>query len=186
MVTIKPKDISVKFTDTFFFDTNVWILLFGTIADYEKRDQRAYSNLLSTLISRDSAIYINSMVVSEFANVLLRLDFHTWASSIDDAISKSNYKRDFVGTQEYKSSVENVKFLINKILSIPIVDKISDGYNSIDNDKVNENFGIADYNDAYLAETARLNGYSIVTNDADFIKMNSDIRVITTKVLGLF
>ncbi|HNS41890.1 MAG TPA: type II toxin-antitoxin system VapC family toxin, partial [Taishania sp.] len=69
MATIKLKDFEVGYTDKFFFDTNIWLLLYGTVAGFQANDQSQYAKLLENLITRKSPIYITSMVVSEFANV---------------------------------------------------------------------------------------------------------------------
>jgi len=180
MVIINPKNFKVKHSDLFFFDTNIWILIFAPIANYQKRDQKAYSDLLNQLISRNSMICINSIVISEFANVLLRIDYRNWVS-VTKPVS-SDYKRDFVGSESYKYSVESVKMLIEKILKIPIIEKVSDGFNHISIDGVYKNFGEADFNDAYIAESARINKYIIVTNDADFTKIDADISIVTTRI----
>lgn len=51
MATINIKDFKIGFSDQFFFDTNVWLLLFGSVADFEKKDQMVYSQLLEDLIN---------------------------------------------------------------------------------------------------------------------------------------
>lgn len=38
MATINPKELKIGFSDQFFFDTNIWLLLFGTVADFESKD----------------------------------------------------------------------------------------------------------------------------------------------------
>lgn len=179
MVTIKPKDLEIKYTDQFLFDTNIWLLLFGTISDYQKKDQVAYSNLLQKLITLDKPIFINSIILSEFANVLLRYEYNQWITN--NGHIGYNYKKDFVGTKDYINVVNDVKVLINKILSIPIITKVSDNFNGIDLNNIYTNFGIADFNDAYLTEMALKNNYKIVTNDADFKNVAANINLITTK-----
>ena len=42
MGKIKVEEIKIGFSDQFLFDTNIWLLLFGTVADFESKDQRAY------------------------------------------------------------------------------------------------------------------------------------------------
>lgn len=170
----------IGFTDQFFFDTNIWILLFGTVADYEKKDQQAYSSFLAELIDRDKGIYITSMVISEFANVLLRKSFNHWATKPENIGKK--FKNDYVGSADYKSTVSTVSVLLKKILNLPNVIKVGDNLNAINLQSIESNFLIADFNDSYFVELAKINNYKIVTNDKDFQKLNGNIEIITTQV----
>jgi len=180
MVATNIHNYKIGFSDQFFFDTNIWILLFGTIANYEKRDQQAYSKFFEELMTRDKGIHITSMVISEFSNVLLRKSFKQW-SSISQNVGK-DFKKDYVGTSDYKSNVETILILIKKILSLPNVIKAPDNLNAVDIGNIEQNFQIADFNDSYFLELARLNNYKIVTNDRDFQKMHGDIQIVTTQV----
>jgi len=180
MVATNVTEYKIGFTDQFFFDTNIWILLFGTIANYEKKDQQAYSKFLEELLSRNGGIYITSMVISEFSNVLLRKSFKQW-SGLAQNIGK-DFKKDYVGTSDYKSSVGTILILIKKILALPIVVKVLDNLNAIDVTNIEQNFLIADFNDSYFAEIARLNNYKIVTNDRDFQQLKGNLQIITTQI----
>jgi predicted nucleic acid-binding protein len=180
MATIKLKEFEIGFTDQFFFDTNVWLLLYGTVAGFQANDQTQYANLLEKLITRDSPIYITSMVISEFANVLLRRDFNQWISN-NNFIDK-DFKKDYVGTTEYKNSVATITVSINKIFKLPNLIVIADNFNAIDKNAILNNFKIVDFNDSYYAQLAILSKYKIVTNDKDFQKLDSNIDIITTKI----
>ena len=68
------------------------------------------------------------MVLSEFANVLLRLDFKQWKTKNKFTESK-DFKKDFGITQEYKNSVQNTKQLLKSILELPNIHLISDFFN---------------------------------------------------------
>lgn len=180
MATTKIQDFATKFGDQFFFDTNIWLLLYGPIANYQRQDQREYSNLLATIIQRDYPIYITSMIISEFANVILRRDFKQWADNQNNN-PNPEFKRDFVGTAEYVNSVSDIKQLIQDILSLPIVTKIPDDFNSLDVDSILEKFDLVDFNDAYISVLAQSKNYKVVTNDRDFQKLEDSIEIITTK-----
>jgi predicted nucleic acid-binding protein len=129
MATIKVQDLKIGYTDQFFFDTNIWLLLFGTVAGFQNNDQKAYSRLLEDLITRDAPIFISSTIVSEFANVLLRRDFDLWVS-VEKGVNVK-FKIDFVGTQRYQDSVVTITKLINKILKLPNIQIIPDSFHCI-------------------------------------------------------
>lgn len=179
MAIIKLKDYEISFTDQFFFDTNIWLLLYGTIAGFQADDQSQYAKLLEKLIIRDLPIYITSMVVSEFANVLLRKDYNQWVTN--NKFVDKDFKRDFVGIKEYKNSVETITISINKIFKLPNLIIVGDNFNAIDKISIFKNFQIVDFNDAYFTQLAILNKYKIVTNDKDFKKLDLKIDVITNQ-----
>lgn len=179
MEIINPQDYKIGFTDQFFFDTNIWLILFATIADVSKKDQAIYSVFLENLIRKDSPIYITSSIISEFSNVLLRRDFNQWKSN--SGLFNPKFKDDFVPTINYKNSVENIKSSLRKVLSLPNIMKVSDDFNSINLDKVLDDFLLIDYNDSFIAQLCLIRNYKLVTNDGDFKKINSSISVITTQ-----
>jgi len=120
------------------------------------------------------------MILSEFANAYLRLDFNIWKNKPENA-GKTDYKRDYVGTVDFNDTVEDVKTSIKKILSI--TEKFNDCFNSIDIESVFIHFGQSDFNDSYYVELAKLSGYKIVSDDSDLIKINaSSIPIITANL----
>lgn len=180
MAKINVKELKIGFSDQFFFDTNIWLLLFGTVADFESKDQKAYSKLLEELITKDKPIFVNSIIISEFANVLLRRDFNQWVST--NKLVNQDFKRNFVGTNVYKNSVVSITNSINKILKLPNLFRVSDSFHNVKTENILENFKMVDFNDSYINELAIENNYKVVTNDMDFQKLNSNIDIITTQI----
>lgn len=178
MATINIENYKIGYTDQFFFDTNVWLLLFGNLANYKPKDQREYSKLFKESLQRDIPIFISSMVLSEFANVLLRIDFKQWKTKFSEP---KDFKKDFGLTPEYKNSVQNTKGLLKSILELPNIHLISDSFNGINKENILSDFDIVDFNDAYIIELARSNNYKLVSNDKDFQKLDSKIEIITTQ-----
>ena len=126
------------FNDSYFFDTNIWLLLYGTVADFQKSEQSKYSKLFSNIIEKNKPIYITSLVCSEFSNVLLRRDFNLWKEK--NSFYDKNFKKDFVGTDIYKKSVYSIKIQMNKILSLPNLIKIGDSFHILNFDNIFKNF----------------------------------------------
>ncbi len=168
------------FTDKFFIDNNVWMFLFCPIGNYEKKKQEQYSSFVEVLINKQSTIFINALVLSEFCNAYLRADFTFWSKEPINS-GKINYKKDFVGTDHFKKTVEEIKVSINKILSFSI--KASDDFNAINLTNVFDNFGISDFNDSYYVELGRMKNYKIITDDADlFVNNKLGIEIITANI----
>lgn len=168
-----------SFNENLFFDNNVWLFLFCPFSNYKKEKQRAYSEFLKNVIQKKSAIFINSIVLSEFCNYWLQTEFKKWQKD-NPAPKKLDYKKDFIPTAEFKKAVADVKVALNKILQI--ASKNNDDFNAIDFDNVISEFGNCDFNDSYYLELARFRKWKIVTDDADFFDKNLEIDIITHNI----
>ena len=177
MAKISIDSHSIGFNDSYFFDTNIWLLLYGTVADFQKSEQSKHSKLFSNIIEKNKPIYITSLVCSEFSNVLLRRDFNLWKEK--NSFYDKNFKKDFVGTDIYKKSVYSIKIQMNKILSLPNLIKIGDSFHILNFDNIFKNFNLIDFNDSYFAEVCRLNNYKMVSNDKDLLMLSDSINIIT-------
>lgn len=166
MEKIKPSELTINFSTELFFDTNIWIFLFGSLSTFKEDRQKHYSKLFDEAIQRECPIYISSMIISEFANVILRREFNKW-KKLSDNFDKE-YKKDFVGTDFYKEKTENVKSQLNKILLLPNIVKLPDSFNSISLENIFSDFGTADFNDAYINEIVSSRNFVLVTDDGDF------------------
>lgn len=176
----KVIDISTyepKSSDIFFFDNNVWMYLFCPLGDYNKSKQKLYTAFLKNIKISGSTVFINSLVISEFANSYLRLDFKRWIEEI--GFTNAKYKNDFVGTDRYKETVNEITNQINQILRIS--SKCTDNFNAIDIDRVFELMPEIDFNDSYYIELAKMQNWKIVTDDRDFKKFPElDLVIITS------
>ena len=76
----KIKDFKVKSGDYFFFDNNVWMFLFSPISGASAYQQRWYGNLLRNIQTAGATIFINSLIVSEYINSSLKLNYKFWFS----------------------------------------------------------------------------------------------------------
>ena len=179
MATIKPSEYTITFSSEFIFDTNIWLLLYGNVADYQKNDQNEYSRLLSEAISRKSSIYITTLILSEFANVLLRLEFNIWKKTAQ--IIEPDYKRDFVGTAEYQKAVLQISKSIKSILALPNIIRLPDQFNTVDINSILSSFKVVDFNDSFICELSKIKNLAIVSNDTDFKQIIGSQTLISTK-----
>lgn len=168
-------DYTPSYNESLFFDNNVWVYLFCPFANYHKSKQKDYSNFLKLAQQKKCAIYINSIVLSEFCNYWLQTEFKKW-KKINPG--KEDYKRDFIPSDEFKQSVHDVKRALNTILQIAV--KNNDDFNAVNFDNILREFGNCDFNDSYYLELAQFKNWKIVTDDADLYKNNcSGVSVIT-------
>ena len=96
----------------------------------------------------------------------LRREFKKWSRNSGQV--NPDYKKDFVGTETYKDKVKTVTAQIIKILSLPNIVKQPDSFNSISLESVFSDFGVADFNDAYINEIVSSRNLILVTDDGDF------------------
>jgi predicted nucleic acid-binding protein len=162
--------------DCFFFDNNIWMYLFCPLGNYNMRKQSEYSSFLQKVRSSDCEIYANSMVLSEFANSYLRLDFKQWIQ--DTGNHGAEFKRDYVGTEQYKSTADEIRIQINRILGI--CERVNDSFNAIDMSAVFSHFQAIDFNDSYYIELGKIWNWKFVTDDRDFVTYtNHNLDVIS-------
>ena len=116
------------------------------------------------------------MVLSEFSNRYLRMDFEQWKK--DTGNYNAEFKNEYVGGQRYTDTVDEIKNHINTIMKL--CERSTDNFNAIDLSNVFKHFHQIDFNDSYYIELAKLSKWKIVTDDQDFITYTGhDLEVIT-------
>jgi hypothetical protein len=152
------------------------LLLFCPLGSSRKTQQRIYSSFLQSIKTSRSSIFINSLILSEFANRFLRLDFDLLNQK--EPKIKPNFKTDYVGTPRYKVTVRVLVSAINEILSC--CEKGSDNFNAVKIDNILRHLQDIDFNDSYYIELSSLGNYKIVTDDNDFINYKNHNQEILT------
>lgn len=173
--TIDINSYKPKITDSFFFDNNIWMYLFCPIGNHQVAKQKSYSNFYKEIVTTGKTIYVNSLVLSEFSNSYLRLDFNIWRKK--EGVSAEEYKTKFVGTIHHRNTVETVVSSINGILKNST--RVSDDFHMINMATILSAFEIADFNDAYYLVQAKKNNWKIVSDDNDLKKNQLGIEIIT-------
>jgi hypothetical protein len=178
---IKVLDITKyapKSTDVFLFDTNIWMFLFCPIGSTRMYEQKIYSSFLQSVKTSRGSIFINSLILSEFSNAFLRLDFNLWKKA--NKQNSLTYKKDYVGTPRYRDTVKLVTYAINSILGL--CNKGSDNLDLLEIEKVLRHLQFIDFNDSYYLELSSFSKYKIVTDDHDFINFKIHDQEILTIV----
>lgn len=175
----KITDISTsqpKSADIYFFDNNIWMYLFCPLGNYNKARQNAYSRFLHSVKSVGATIFINSLILSEFTNRYLRMDFEQWKK--DEGIPDLEFKNHFIGTDRYKETVSEIKQHVKSIMKL--CERTPDNFNAVNLDNVLTHLSAIDFNDSYYIEFVPLIRAKLVTDDSDFIRYkNHDLEVLT-------
>lgn len=176
MAIIKISEITVSPTDVFFFDTNVWMFLFAPLANSKPYKQKQYSRLLGDIRSRNACVWISSLVVSEYVNAVLRLEFKQWMRK--NQLLNADFKHDFRPTIEYKDALADVKLQVSDILSIA-TRRPDDFHNVNINNLIDIMADQLDFADSMIVNSCIRAGLKLVTDDSDIVASNLSINVIT-------
>lgn len=176
MATSKIRNYNVCQTNDYFFDTNVWIILFAPIASCKPDKQKQYSSLLQDILSRKAGLAVSSIVLSEYTNRVLRIAFDNWKDATNQP--DAQFKRDFRPTQDYLAALRNVKIQIHEILKIAT--RRPDDFHNISIESVISSMSSTmDYNDAVMVWDCRTHGMCLVSDDRDITSAVLPFTVIT-------
>lgn len=147
---------------------------FCPIGDYNTQKQKSISGLFENILNRNSSIIINNLILSEFSNAYLRLDYNLWKE--ETRYTGNNFKKDYFSTQRASETREIIASTINgKILKI--TDRHPDSFNSINFDNIFSYYKTIDYNDAIIYDQCKNKNWILITDDGDFAQFN-DIAIV--------
>ncbi len=140
-------------SDNLFFDANIWLYLYCPLGNYGKEKNRKYDGFLKKALQAKSSIFISSLVLSEFFNRWIRLDFNILKNS--DPSKYGDFKKNFRSTEAYKKSVAIIKIAIMEQI-MKIVKRVDDKFESISLDELFKEIEVSDFNDNYYLTIANL------------------------------
>ena len=161
--------------DRYFFDANIWLFFLCPIGNYSKNTIRKYDAFLKKAINSETTIYISSLVISEIINRWLRLDFQIIERK---KLVKNNYKKHYRGSKYYLNTVKDIIAVFNNQL-LKISKPLDDRATEISLSDVLSALDKSDFNDCYYHHLAKLDNLMIVTNDADFAKLDTGVSILT-------
>jgi len=151
--------------DKVFIDTNILIFLFSPdfVSSREYQVEK-YSKILELLIVNNNELYINSLVISEFINRCLRIDFE---KNFQDNNRTKNFKRDYRNSDSYVKTLQIIKKEIKKFLKLN-VKQIHDSFDKIDILEELEHLDKLDFNDLMIVKSIETYGLKLLSDDGDF------------------
>lgn len=174
----KFSDIPSLENKSMLFDTNVMIYIFWPVGNNSYTND--YSSIFSSILKNKNPLFVDFLVLSEFINLTLRIEYDNYLSIKGIDKSKFNFKN-FRNCAEGQKSLNDIYNIINKsILSkFEIIGKefLLEDVNSflkVDN---------MDFNDKAIELICKEKDLVLVTNDKDFIK--SDVEILTTNKILL-
>ncbi len=149
--------------DKVFIDTNILIFLFSpSFVNSREYQVEKYSSIYNKLLANQSELYVNELVISEFINRCMRIDFERNFNISD----KKDYKKDYRPSEEYDTTLKIVLKQVKKILKS--VNQINDDFTNFDIVKSVDTYLKSDFNDLIIAETVTKNNLKLLSDDGDF------------------
>ena len=153
---------SYKFTskDKLYLDANIWLYLHGP-QQPQATYVNTYSNAYKRILSAQSPIYIDALVVSEFINRYARMQWKLHAPNFEQF-------KDFRDSPFFKLHARNV--VADAKLIVKQCSAIESGFEKVNIDTLLDTYatGGYDFNDLIISELCKREGLILVTHDGDF------------------
>lgn len=148
----------------FFFDTNVWLCLYGPVTATKRREAKVYSRALRDMRCAQSRIYLDPLVLSEFINTFARQE---WQKARDTDRSVEDFKS-FRNGPLFPPIAEEIACSATKMLRL--AKRCQWRFDAADVGSMLAEFaqGHTDFNDQALAGLCKEQALTLVTHDADF------------------
>ena len=146
-----------------FVDTNILIYLFSPdFVSSNTRHIEQYSKIFDLLLQHNAKLYISSIVISEFINRILRIDYEKNRELYPD------FKQDYRKSQEHKDTLKLILKELKKILKISHkIDDTFSNFNLLSWYQKDSNYNL-DFNDLQIAFIVERNNLKLLSNDSDF------------------
>ena len=177
----RPKPIDrYTFTpqDHLFFDTNVWVFLFGSHYRPPNSQEALYSIAFKKIRESGCRIVIDAIVLSEFVNRLARLAYHHLPSS-----KRPREFKDYRKSTAFRPVAKAIADACRRILAVST--PVESEFASLDLSAIFAQFesGRCDFNDHLLAALCGHRGFILVTHDSDFRGKNIPILTANSRLL---
>ena len=147
--------------------------LYCPIGQYNENIVNVYSDFFGRALDVQSTIYVSSLIISEFYNSFIRLDFNIWKKT-----QSLDYKKDFRPTEQFQKTNQLVlRSIESRILGVS--KRINEDFSTLSIENIIERVGLLDYNDSYYVELSKMYGLKIVTNDKDFDRISDDVTILS-------
>ncbi len=173
---ININNYSPVHTDKFLFDANIWLYLYCPLGSYNSAAIKNYENFLVKVIKANSTIYISSLILSEFINRYIRLDFNIKKNINPGQFAE--FKKDYRPSAEYSNTIKTIRATINQQIS-QITKQADDNFSGYNLKDILNRIENSDFNDLCSEELSSISSFKIVTDDRDFLHAIKAIEVLT-------
>lgn len=161
--------------DKLFFDTNVWLFIHD---NHRRQDVHgvAYRQAFARINEAQSQIYVDPIVLSEFANACLKDDFNA---------QQAQFTRPKIFRQSpaFSETADKIIYKMEKILARCHYLERGIKRQALEAFFPAYKTGQMDFNDHIIAQICAANGYTLFTADADFTPNGFDILTANPRLL---
>lgn len=169
MAIIDIKNHVPQSDNLYFFDCNVLMYLHYPNGGYGAATIYDYSRLITQIIGAHAKILMTDVLLSEFINTYIQVEFHRLAKVNGWSHSKQYFKHQFKLSNDYAIILQEIEYIITRQL-FPVCELVDCEFSKF-KEKVStvfNNVNTFDFNDRYYSyEMSKYHAF-IVTNDADF------------------
>lgn len=162
--------------ESFLFDTNVWLYLYPASLPRKPRGYVAdYSRAFKLMLSAGVRLVVDVLVLSEYLNRYCRIAWEARYSHLDF--------KSFRKSSEFVEVDKRAAVAIRRILKLS--KRVDHPLTQVVIPQLLTDFetGASDFNDGLIAQTCRLHGWKLVTNDADFTTGGIEVLTMNRKLL---
>ncbi len=181
---VDVEDYHFQSEDKLFFDTNIWLLIYGPQEQKNTKKMEIYSSAFRRILEAQSRIYIDVLIVSEFINTYARLQWNILKRIGEiSEISRERFKN-FRDSSDFKPVAQEIADKAKRILTH--CSKIESGFETLTLDSLINEYanGGTDFNDQVFGELCRNKGLKLVTHDADFRGQGISILTANNRLLS--
>ena len=162
--------------DELLLDTNIWMFVYGPQKPGNKK-VATYSRALANILSANSRIYIDVLIVSEFINVYARLKWNVMGKPHGDF-------KQFRKSPDFKPIARDIANDIKCVLSH--CSRVENGFETLDIDGLIEEYagGDSDFNDQVIAALCQRKDLKLVTDDGDFCGQGIPVVTANQRLLA--
>lgn len=148
-----------KSSDELLLDTNVWMFIYGPQKPGDTK-VATYSQALAKILTAQSRIYIDVLIVSEFINTYARVKWKLLSSL-------PNFKQ-FRKSEDFKRVAQDITADAKRVLQH--CTRVEDGFESLAIEPLMDEYaaGDSDFNDQVFTALCKRTGLKLVTDDGDF------------------
>lgn len=168
---IKATQYSPQKDDVLIMDTNILIKILYPV-NY-KSNFKAYEDIYTKALQNNSKMLISSIQISEFINTCIRLQFNLYRAG-----KEMDFKQEYRNTEDYRQNMDAILEIVQHDI-LNNFSLVNDDFSSMEQKNLFLYGFSYDFNDAFLAELARLNNALLITDDADFANYSKKINIIT-------
>jgi len=161
--------------DRLFLDANIWLLIYGPTprSDKDKFFKNIYSNSFKNMLLKNSKIFLDELVLSEFINAFRQLEFKRIKPEFEWHLGFKTFRKD----QEFIKIAKEISLQSRKVINL--CQRCDSFFSYMDLGPILEEYekGHSDFNDWMYIELCKKNDFLFVTNDRDF--KDSGIQMLT-------